>query len=98
MRHPLRTTQVRIRAARYDRATASMEYLQPNHTKGTLQQLHTLERRTLSPKTKGRWSDPQITPGPISEQRFGWHHLSSDLRKSRLEHFRSHGTTKRPRR
>ena len=94
MRHPLHSTRVRIRAAQYGGATASMEHLQPNHTKGTLQRLHTLERRTSSPKTKGRWSGPQITPRPISEQRFRSHHLSSDLRKRRLEHFQPDGTTR----
>ena len=72
--------------------------LQSNHTKGTLQQLHTPERRTSSPKTKGHWSGTQITPRPISEQRFRSHHLSSDFWKRRLQHFRADGTTRWPNR
>ena len=64
--------------------------------KENLQRLRTIERRTSSPKTKGRWSGPQIMPQPISEQHFRSHHLSSDLRKRRLEHFRADGTTRRP--
>lgn len=79
MSYPLHSTRVRIRAPRYAGATALMEYLQPNHTKGTLRQLHTLERRTSSPKTKGRWSGPQIKPRPIPGNRFMSHHLSSDF-------------------
>ena len=58
-------------------------------------QLHTLERRTSSPKTKGRWSGPKIKPRPFSGNRFRPHHLSSDLWKRRLEHFRPDGTARR---
>ena len=71
-----------------------MDSLQSNHTKGTLQPLHTLERRTSSPQTKRRWSRPQIAPRSISKQRFGSHNPSSDLRKRGLEHFRADGTTR----
>ena len=94
----MRITRVRIHAARHGGATGSMESLQSNHTKGTLQQPHTLERRTSSPQTKRRWSGPQIMPRPISKQSFGLHHPSSDLRKRGLEHFQADGTTRGPNR
>ena len=94
----MRITRVRIHAPRHGGATGSMESLQSNHTKGTLQQPHTLERRTSSPQTKRRWSGPQIMPRPISKQRFGLHHPSSDLRKRGLEHFQADGTTRGPNR
>ena len=46
-------------------------YRQSNPTKGTLQPLHTLERRTSSPQTKRRWSRPQIAPRPFLNNALG---------------------------
>ena len=51
MRHPLHSTRERIRAARYG-ATASMEYLQSNHTKGTLQDYTLLKDALRHPRRK----------------------------------------------
>ena len=62
----------------------------------TMGQLHTLERRTSSPQTKRRWSEPQITPRHISKRRFGTHHPSSDVRNRGLDHLRADGTARDP--
>ena len=62
----------------------------------TMGQLHTLERRTSSPQTKRRWSEPQITPRRISKRRFGMHHPSSDVRNRGLDHLRADGTARDP--
>ena len=62
----------------------------------TMGQLHTLERRTSSPQTKRRWSEPQITPRRISKRRFGMHHPSTDVRNRGLDHLRADGTARGP--
>ena len=70
MRHPLHSTRVRIRAPRYGGAAASMEYLQPNHTKGTLHQLHTFE--TLRhPRQKDVGQALKLSHSPFLETALG---------------------------